>query len=285
MDPVAAIPDIPIASLDDPRLASYRDVKTKRAEAREGKFIAEGHRVVERLLASRYPVESILATDRRRHLLDRVDLRGAPVLLLPEDLASELVGYQFHGGIMACGTRLPGPAIGDLFPPATDAAADSVPVELVVVCPRITDPDNLGGLMRLCRAFGAAALVVGPPSVDPFSRRVLRVSMGNAFHLPIVQPTDLGGTLSDLKAAGFELAATLLDPAAVPLATMARPRRLALLLGNEADGLEPEWAERCDHKVLIPMALGTDSLNVTVSAGIFLYHFTQVAVQFPASGS
>ncbi len=177
------MPDIPITSLDDPRLALYRDVKTKRAEAREGRFIAEGHRVVERLLSSRYSVESILATDRRRHLLDCVDLRGAPVLLLPEDLASELIGYQFHGGIMACGTRRPGPAIGDLFPAAT---ADSA--ELVVVCPRITDPDNLGGLMRLCRAFGAAALVVGPPSVDPFSRRVLRVSMGNAFHLPIVQP-------------------------------------------------------------------------------------------------
>lgn len=275
--------DVPINSLDDPRLAPYRDVKTKRTEAREGRFIAEGHRVVERLLSSRYPVESILATDRRRHLLDGVDLRGAPVLLLPEDLASELVGYQFHGGVMACGKRLPGPAIGDLFPHATDSPADSA--ELVVVCPRITDPDNLGGLMRLCRAFGAAALVVGPPSVDPFSRRVLRVSMGNAFHLPIVQPADLGETLSDLKAAGFELAATLLDPSAVPLATMPRPRRLALLLGNEADGLEPEWAERCDHKVLIPMALGTDSLNVTVSAGIFLYHFTQVAAQSPVRGS
>lgn len=274
------MPDIPITSLDDPRLAPYRDVKTKRAEAREGRFIAEGHRVVERLLSSRYSVESILATDRRRHLLDCVDLRGAPVLLLPEDLASELIGYQFHGGIMACGTRRPGPAIGDLFPAAT---ADSA--ELVVVCPRITDPDNLGGLMRLCRAFGAAALVVGPPSVDPFSRRVLRVSMGNAFHLPIVQPPDLAATLSDLKAAGFELAATLLDPAAVPLATMSRPRRLALLLGNEADGLEPEWADRCGHKVLIPMALGTDSLNVTVSAGIFLYHFTQVAAPSSAPGS
>lgn len=273
------MPDVPITSLDDPRLAPYRDVKTKRAEAREGKFIAEGHRVVERLLSSRYPVESILATDRRRHLLEGVDLRGAPVLLLPEDLASELVGYQFHGGIMACVTRLPGPAIGDLFGPGSTTS------ELVVVCPRITDPDNLGGLMRLCRAFGAAALVVGPPSVDPFSRRVLRVSMGNAFHLPIVQPADLGATLSDLKAAGFELAATLLDPSAVPLATMARPRRLALLLGNEADGLEPEWAGRCDHKVLIPMALGTDSLNVTVSAGIFLYHFTQVATLSPTPGS
>lgn len=277
------MPDIPITSLDDPRLAPYRDVKTKRAEAREGKFIAEGHRVVERLLSSRYPVESILATGRRRHLLDRVDLRGAPVLLLAEDLASELVGYQFHGGIMACGTRLPGPAIDDLFRPTTDSAAASS--ELVVVCPRITDPDNLGGLMRLCRAFGAAALVVGPPSVDPFSRRVLRVSMGNAFHLPIVQPADLGATLSGLKGTGFELAATLLDAAAVPLAAMSRPRRLALLLGNEADGLESEWAERCDHKVLIPMAPGTDSLNVTVSAGIFLYHFTQVAAPSPASGS
>ena len=264
------MPDIPLEHLDDPRLEVYRDLKSRRLAEDSGRFIAEGHRVVERLLTSRFPTESILATTRRRHLLDRLDLGNVPVFLLPEDLASQLVGYQFHGGIMACGLRRPGPTLDTLFP-------DSGSAELVVIAPRATDPDNLGGMVRLCRAFGARALILGDSGVDPFSRRVLRVSMGNAFHLPILEPDDLGALLTRLQADfGFELAATILDETATPLASMPRPRRLAVLLGNEADGLEPMWVERCDHHVLIPMSQGTDSLNVTVAAGIVLYHFTQV---------
>ena len=265
------MPDILLERLDDPRLEVYRDLKSRRLAEDTGRFIAEGHRVVERLLTSRYPAESILATTRRRHLLDRLDLGNVPVFLLPEDLASQLVGYQFHGGIMACGQRRQGPTLEELLPDAASA-------ELVAVAPRATDPDNLGGLIRLCRAFGARALILGESGVDPFSRRVLRVSMGNAFHLPILEPGDLGSLLSRLQNDfGFELAATILDEAAAPLASMCRPRRLAVLLGNEADGLDPSVVERCDHRVLIPMSQGTDSLNVTVAAGIVLYHFTQVA--------
>lgn len=265
------MPDIPIDQLDDPRLEPYRDVKFRRTAEGRGAFIAEGHRVVERLLESRFPVESILATDRRRHLLDRMDLSRVPVLLLREELASELVGYNFHGGIMACGLRQPEPPLDSLFPEPESS-------ELIVVCPRTTDPDNLGGIIRLCRGFGARGLILGSAGADPFSRRVIRVSMGNALHLPILQPDDLRGTLDRLKSEhGFELAATILGEGTVPLSSMQRPKRLALLLGNEADGLEPEWIDRCDHRVEIPMSLGTDSLNVTIAAGIFLYHFTQVA--------
>lgn len=265
------MPDIHLEDLDDPRLEIYRDLKSRRLAEDSGRFIAEGHRVVERLLTSRFPTESILATTRRRHLLDRLDLGDIPVLLLPEDLASRVVGYQFHGGIMACGLRRPGPTLEELLP-------DSRSAELVVVAPRATDPDNLGGVIRLCRAFGARALILGESGVDPFSRRVLRVSMGNAFHLPILEPEDLGSLLARLQTGfGFEMAATILDESASPLASMRRPRRLAVLLGNEADGLDQAWIEHCDHRVLIPMSQGTDSLNVTVAAGIILYHFTQVA--------
>jgi TrmH family RNA methyltransferase len=69
----------------------------------------------------------------------------------------------------------------------------------------------------------------------------------------------------------------VLDDAAISLSQMKRPPRLILLLGNEADGLEQNWIDLSDDKVVIPMADQTDSLNVTVAAGIMLHHFTQVA--------
>jgi tRNA G18 (ribose-2'-O)-methylase SpoU len=76
---------------------------------------------------------------------------------------------------------------------------------------------------------------------------------------------------------GFQIASAVLDDTAIVLAQTVRPRRLVLLLGNEAEGLEREWLEHSDFKVVIPMADQTDSLNVTVAAGIMLHHLTQVA--------
>ena len=68
----------------------------------------------------------------------------------------------------------------------------------------------------------------------------------------------------------------MLDADAEPIAAAGRPRRFALAFGNEAHGLSPGQVAACDRRVTIPMGLGTDSLNVAVAAGIFLYHFTQV---------
>ena len=84
--------------------------------------------------------------------------------------------------VAAAGKRRESPSISEWLPTET-----TLP-ELVVVCPRITDPDNLGTLIRLCVGFGVRALLLGPGSTDPFSRRVLRVSMGHAFFLPICLP-------------------------------------------------------------------------------------------------
>jgi tRNA G18 (ribose-2'-O)-methylase SpoU len=110
---------------------------------------------------------------------------------------------------------------------------------------------------------------------DPFSRRVLRVSMGAALHLPIVESRDLAADLAELAAARFELVAAVLDPAAEPLAKVRRGKRLALLLGGEGHGLAAQWLTLCHRRVTIPMQVGIDSLNVAVAAAVLLYEFTR----------
>jgi tRNA G18 (ribose-2'-O)-methylase SpoU len=128
------------------------------------------------------------------------------------------------------------------------------------------------------------AVVLGPGCCDPFSRRVLRVSMGAALRVPIVETRDLAGDLARLRTEwGFELAATVLDSAAEPLHTAARTNRLAVLFGNEHAGLSPEWIALCDRRVTIPMAGDADSLNVAVAAGIVLHHFTRASGGFTYS--
>jgi tRNA G18 (ribose-2'-O)-methylase SpoU len=100
--------------------------------------------------------------------------------------------------------------------------------------------------------------------------------MGTVFSLPLVRSPDLLGDLRAFRERwGVELAAAVVGEGAEALERAGRPERLALLFGNEAQGLSPEVVAACDRRVTIPMQLGTDSLNVAVAAAVFLYHFTR----------
>ena len=278
------MPLLPIQSLDDPRLTVFRDVKATRHSRWAGCFIAEGARLVKRLLRSDYVVESLLLTEGRVEEFSPWLRPDVPAFVMPQTLAAELVGYNFHCGAMACALRRPSPSLDDIMARGGERMT-------FVVCPDVNDPENIGTLIRLGAAFGIDAMLLGPACADPFSRRVLRVSMGNALTLPIVQSRDLRADLLRLKTEWqVQLAATVIensDPTdagepliahgndAEALSQAARPARLALLFGNEAHGLGPEWLELCDRRLTIPMN-DADSLNVAVAAGIFLYHFTAV---------
>jgi tRNA G18 (ribose-2'-O)-methylase SpoU len=252
---------------DDPRLEPYRHLKRTNLTRWSGRFIAEGEKVVERLLASRFEVDSVLISERRQDVLSRIPA-GVTTFVLIQAECERLTGYEFHQGVLACGVRRPSPALAEVLPPDGRVT--------IAMAPHMTDPDNLGTLLRLATAFGLQAVVLGPGSADPFSRRTLRVSMGAALSVPIVEPEDFADTLASLKANGVQLVATVLDPDAEPLMTAGRPDRLALLFGNEAHGLSSEEIAACDRRVTIPMAPTTDSLNVAAAAAVFLYHFTRV---------
>lgn len=259
-----------IDDIDDPRLDPFRDLRRTPVSS-PGHFIAESWLVVERLLASRFKCESIVVTKRRYPALAANIPDYVPVFLLDDDLADRLVGYDFHNGVLARARRRPNRCAQKLFP-----SNDESPRTFVVV-PWTSDPVNLGTIVRTCRAFGVDGLLLGPRCADPFSRRALRVSMGNALFLPIVESDDLTADVDWLKSHETQVVAAVLDDAAVPLENARRPRRMALVVGHESEGLGEEWTSRCDTAVTIPMSDGTDSLNLATATAILLYHFTRVA--------
>ncbi len=295
-----AMPLIPIQTLDDPRLAIFRDVKATRHPRWAGQFIAEGARLVKRLLQSDYVVESLLLSEGRVEEFSTWLRPDVATFVMPQALVAELVGYNFHCGAMACALRKPSPSLDDIMARGGERMT-------FVVCPDVNDPENIGTLVRLGAAFGIDAMLLGPTCADPFSRRVLRVSMGNALTLPIVCSRDLNADLRRLKSKWqVQLAATVVansDPtdndevvrtptsghpnvgvrATEPLGQAGRSARFALLFGNEANGLGPEWLELCDRRLTIPMR-AADSLNVAIAAGIFLYHFTTPGLDAPPNG-
>ena len=260
------MPSVLINSIDDPRLAPYRNLKETNATRWAGRFIAEGEKLVRRLLASDFPVESILVGRRFETRFAPLIPPEVPLWIVPDELIDSLVGFNFHRGILAAGLRRPAIALEQLAPPGR-------PVTLVV-CPNVQDPENLGAILRIAAAFGCDGVIVGRGGADPFSRRVLRVSMGAGLRVPVVESPDIE---ADLRRVGgelnVELAATVLDPLAEPLANARRQERLALLFGGEGHGLEPRIVALAHRRITIPMQGGTDSLNVAVAAGIFLHHF------------
>lgn len=255
-----------LPDLADPRLDPYRNLKQTNRTRWSGTFIAEGDKLVERLLASRYPVESILMAERFVKTWRERLPPALPVYVLPDDLVEQLVGFNFHRGVLACGRRIAEPTLAELVPPPPK------PVSLVVL-PDVQSPENLGVILRISAALGVDAVLLGPRAGDPLSRRVLRTSMGYTLQVPILTLCDPPQTLESLKNEHqVTLIATALDPRAVNLRMLSPQPRQAILFGSEGHGLEDDYLRLCQYLVTIPMRAGIDSLNVGVAAGIVLHH-------------
>jgi tRNA G18 (ribose-2'-O)-methylase SpoU len=265
---MTAAPVISVTDLDDERISVFRDLKSSRMAQDRGWFIAEGENIVLRLVASQHEVVSILmAENRQQRLLPRL-ARPVPCFFLPEERLKELAGFDFHRGVIACGVRKPLPSIRELF------ANHPGPVSVVILA-GIMDAENLGAILRTCAALGVDAVLLGDRTLDPYYRRVVRVSMGAVFSLPLALSADLKSDLQWLQeTARVDLFATVLDDLADPLGEVIAPPRWGLLLGNESSGIPPSLQALCRMRVTLPMQRSTDSLNVSVAAGIFIHHFS-----------
>jgi tRNA G18 (ribose-2'-O)-methylase SpoU len=229
-----------------------------------GRFIAEGENVVRRLLKSSIATESVLVARRKLGVIEPAVKPGTTIFSAGDDVIEQVIGFEFHSGVMACGVR--------------PESAELAPGKLLVVCQGISNTENLGALIRVAAGFGAEAMVLGESCCDPFFRQSVRVSMGTVFSLPLVRSENLLEDLDRLKEWGVETVATVLDPKAEVLSKVTKPGKVALVFGNEAQGLDEETVARCKRKVTIPMQLRTDSLNVAMAAAVFLYHFTLAGV-------
>ncbi|GAG28878.1 unnamed protein product, partial [marine sediment metagenome] len=214
--------------------------------------------------------ESILSVNRHADELPASAIQDIPVYVVDPSLVSQIVGYKFHSGMLACGRR---PASLDLNALVGDRTQSTI-----AVCPVISDPVNLGGIVRTCCALGVNGLMLGTSGTDPYSRRVVRVSMGSVFKLPIRVSPSLASDLRQLERQhGVQLIATVTHEDAQSLPQADRGKRIAVLFGGEDSGLDDQWTSLCNERVTLPMQRETDSLNVVVATGIILHHFLTVA--------
>lgn len=271
---IAANRFTPINDPADPRVREYLRLKEGDlfrgldAQSPHGAFICEGHFVVEHLIAGRHPCRSVLLAaskiDTYADLLARVP-PVVPIFTVAESVMESIVGFKFHRGILAAGSRL-----APLNAGQTDALIAAAPA--LVVLEDLTNIDNVGGIFRCVSALApeGTPIVLSPQCADPLYRKSIRVSMGHALRVPFVTLAPWDTALARIHAAGFDTLALTPDPAATPLrdVRIAPPRRIALLLGSEGPGLASDTMAHATHRVRIPQRAGVDSLNVMVAAAI-----------------
>jgi len=231
-------------------------------EPEGGLFIAESAKVVLRALDAGYEPAVLLVESRQlekeaRPVLDRCP--GTPVYTADLCVLTKLTGYSFTGGVLCAMKRRELPQAEKLLSGAARIA----------VLKNVTNPTNVGAILRSAAAMFIDAVLLTPDCSDPLYRRAARVSMGTVFQIPwtFFQSSDY---IPVLKKAGFTTAALALSEKSVSIddPCLSGILKAAILLGSEGYGLSEETIKSSDYVVKIPMAHGVDSLNVAAASAV-----------------
>ncbi|MET0896342.1 MAG: RNA methyltransferase [Mycobacterium sp.] len=253
----------------DSRLDDFRDLNSidRRPDLPTGKglVIAEGVLVAQRMLASRFTPHALLGNARRFDEL-AADLAGsaAPYYRVSAELMAEVVGFHLNRGVLAAARRVQELSVSEVIATA----------RTVVVLEGVNDHENLGSIFRNAAGLDVDAVIFGAGCADPLYRRAVRVSMGHALLVPYAKAENWPADLQILRDNGFRLISMTPDAHALPLAEAIpalAEQRVAILVGAEGPGLRESTMRASDVRVRIPMARGTDSLNVATAAALAFY--------------
>jgi len=257
---------IKIDTLDLPELEPYRHMKWQFEQRQQGIFVAEGEKVVHRLLESPLPVMSALLLERWFVELEPL-LAARPehirAYIADRPLLETIIGFAIYQGVLAIGRAPANARLDEIL------AREKFP--LIVAAEGISGAENMGSLVRNCVAFGASGIIAAENSCSPYLRRSVRASMGAVFKLAVVETPSLLGTLGEMKKFGVKTIAAHphTDQLRITEADLRGPT--CIVLGAEGAGINPEILAACDEAVVVPMQSEVDSLNVSAAGAVFLY--------------
>jgi len=214
-----------------------------------------GRRAVREALRGRREVLELLATERAAR-----DGWERKPKVVPEKALNELAGTRDHQGVVA---RVAPFRYADAY----ELAAGNDP--LLVVLDQVTDPRNLGAVIRSAEGAGATGVILPAHNSARVTPVVARSSAGAVEHLPVAVVPNLARYLNEVK--GPRLWVYAADAAGTPMAEADLSGGLSLVFGAEGKGLRPLVRRACDATVSIPLAGRVESLNVSVAAAVLLY--------------
>ena len=218
-----------------------------------------------------YIAEGAERDDRLREVLKLAADRGTPMLEVTRVELDRMTGGAVHQGVALQLPEFTYAHPDDLL----SAALDSPGEPLVVALDSITDPRNLGAIVRSAAAFGAQGVLIPERRSAGMTAAAWKTSAGAAARIPIARATNLNRSLRAYAKAGFTLVGLdgEADADIADLPEAAGP--VVLIVGSEGDGLSRLVREACDTLVSIPIAASVESLNAGVATGIALYEIAR----------
>jgi TrmH family RNA methyltransferase len=254
-----------ISGFSNPTVKALRALRDKKHRKREGRFLAEGLRLLTDARESgRLPETLVMATGRDPHpLLEALEAdvaaAGGEVIETTPDILAKITGKDNPQAVLGVYAEFD----------TSLAAIDRAAAPIWLVAQALRDPGNLGTMLRTGDAVGAGGLILIDDCADPFSAEAVRASMGAVFTQAIAQASWNEFIRWLRTGAGQLVAASLRD--AVPYRGAPYAAPCFVLVGNESRGLPEEYEAACDLRVTMPMQGRADSLNAAVAAAVLAY--------------
>ena len=253
----------------------------------EGMFIAESPKVIGRALDAGYEPLSVLVEKKQMEeneetiqIMNRFDDTKVSIFTADFEVLTKLTGFKLTRGMLCAMRRKPLRKFQDL--------CDGI--NRIAILENVQNPTNVGAIFRSAAALNMEAVLLSPGCSDPLYRRASRVSMGTVFQIPwtfiqdnnemrcqreILWPRQ---AITELREMGYKTAALALtdDSVGIDNPELMQEEKLAVILGNEGEGLENETIALCDYTVKIPMTHGVDSLNVAAASAVAFWQLGKI---------
>ena len=254
----------------------------ERAEQREehgGETLIEGRNAVAEALRAGTAIDKLYvargATDRTlRAIAAQSREQGVVVVEADHRKLDAMSVTQAHQGVIAVAAAKAYAAVEDILA----VAADKGEKPLIVICDELSDPHNLGAVIRTAECAGAHGVIIPKRRSAGLTAVVAKTSAGAVSYLPVARVANIPALLEDLKKQGLWVFGTAADgTTALYDADLKGPA--AIVIGSEGDGMSRLTAEKCDFLVSIPMKGHISSLNASAAAAILLYEAVRQRMQ------
>jgi RNA methyltransferase, TrmH family len=247
-----------ITSIKDEKITLARALKSRKGRQEHARILLEGEEILDWALEHRLHLEFVFLCDKLLSpTVEKYRSQNLEIFSVSEGLAKKITDTSYVVPIIAV-ARQP-------------ANHESGPADFIVVLDGVQDFGNIGTIIRTCQAFGIRDIIATTNDFDLYQRKTIEASRGSVFASHTVNFTDAAQTIAYLKKHNYQIVATTPYGAELQSLVELKHQPVALIVGNETAGINPEFAHQADLLIQIPMFHTVESLNVGVATGISIY--------------
>lgn len=259
-----------ISSKDNEKIKHIRKLKEKKYRDQANEYVIEGIKLIQEAMKEKVTIHTILVCEEcvENGTIDSkmlYEIAKYPCIYVTEKVFDGISDVKNPQGILAVVQK-------------KEAVKEINETEdLIVVLDNIQDPGNLGTILRTVDSIGLKQIIISQGTTDPYAQKVVRSTMGAIFRINIIQVQDLQKTLLQIQKKKYKIAVTSLQTQNSIYDI--EFNKMAIVIGNEANGVSPQITKMADVKMKIPMLGKTESLNASVATGIVLYEYVRQKIK------